>query len=99
MKHLLLQAVLLALSFTTQAQTTHPRTTHKTVTHQATAKVKVKTKTRASSGPKVYYCASGNTVKYHASPDCRGLVRCSVAVLPIALATAQQRMDPCKWCY
>ena len=99
MKHLLLQAALLALSFTVPAQTTHPRTTHKTVTHHAAAKVKVKTKTRAAAGPKVYYCASGNTVKYHASPTCRGLARCNAAVVLMALAAAQQRMDPCKWCY
>ncbi|MDO7851367.1 hypothetical protein [Hymenobacter convexus] len=97
MKHLLLQVAFLALSITAQAQTTHPRTTHKTVTHHAAAKVKVKTKTAA--GPKVYYCASGNTVKYHASPGCRGLARCNAAVVPISLALAQQRMDPCKWCY
>jgi len=99
MKHLLLQAALLALSFTAPAQTTHPRTTHKTVTHHAAAKVKVKTKARLNSGPKVYYCNSGNTVKYHATPGCRGLARCNAAVVSIGLAAAQQRMDPCKWCY
>ncbi|GAB3721140.1 hypothetical protein GCM10027594_01410 [Hymenobacter agri] len=99
MKHLLLQVALLASALSAPAQTTHPRTTHKTVARHAAAKVKVKTKTHVASGPKVYYCASGNTVKYHASPDCRGLARCSAAVVPIALATAQQRMDPCKWCY
>lgn len=97
MKHLLLQVALLALSFAAPAQTTHPRTTHKTVTHHAGAKVKVKTK--HATGPQVYYCNSGNTVKYHASPDCRGLARCGAAVVSISLASAQQQMDPCKWCY
>ena len=99
MKHLLLQVAFLALYLTALGQATHPRTTRKRVTHHAAAKVKVKTKTRAATGPKVYYCASGNTVKYHASPDCRGLARCNAAVVPMALASAQQRMDPCKWCY
>ena len=99
MKHLLLQAALLVLSFTAPAQTTHPRTTHKAVTHHAAAKVKVKTKTTPAAGPPVYYCNSGNTVKYHASPDCRGLARCGASVVPMSLAAAQQQMDPCKWCY
>ncbi|MFC6225627.1 hypothetical protein ACFP2F_20440 [Hymenobacter artigasi] len=97
MKHLLLQAVFLALFFPAPAQTIHSRTTRKTVTHSAAAKAKVKTK--YATGPTVYYCASGNTVKYHASPGCRGLARCGATVQPLRLAAAQQRMDPCKWCY
>jgi heme A synthase len=97
MKHLLLQVALLAYSFGAIAQTAHPRTTHKKVTPHVAAKVKVKTK--HATGPSVYYCASGNTVKYHASPGCRGLARCNAAVVPMALAAVQQRMDPCKWCY
>ncbi|GAB3858059.1 hypothetical protein GCM10028822_32750 [Hymenobacter terrigena] len=97
MKHLLLQAALLACSFAAPAQTHHPRTTHKTVAHHAAAKVKVKTK--HATGPTVYYCDSGNTVKYHASPGCRGLARCGASVVPISLASAQQSMEPCKWCY
>ncbi|GAB3730749.1 hypothetical protein GCM10027594_12780 [Hymenobacter agri] len=97
MKHLLLQVALLACALSAPAQTTHPRTTHKTVTHHAAAKVKVKTKRAA--GPLVYYCDSGNTVKYHASSGCRGLSRCGAAVVSMPLAAAQQQMDPCKWCY
>ena len=53
MKHLLLQAALLVLSFTAPAQTTLPRTTHKAVTHHAAAKVKVKTKTKPTAGPQM----------------------------------------------
>jgi hypothetical protein len=98
MKHLLLFATLLAGSFTVPAQTAHPRTTHKTVTRYPTAKTKVKTK-RVATGPLVYYCNSGNTVKYHASPGCRGLVRCGASVVSMRSAAAPQQMDPCKWCY
>ncbi|MBO2010857.1 hypothetical protein [Hymenobacter negativus] len=98
MKHLLLQVALLALSLTAPAQTTHPRTTHKTVTHHAAAKVKTKTK-HVAAGAVVYYCNSGNTVKYHASAGCRGLARCGASVVSMSLASAQQQMDPCKWCY
>ncbi|MBO2008791.1 hypothetical protein [Hymenobacter negativus] len=64
MRHLLLQVALLALSLTAPAQTTHPRTTYKTVSHHALSKVKTK---HVAAGPVVYYCNSGNTVKYHAS--------------------------------
>lgn len=52
-----------------------------------------------SRGPVVYYCASGNTVKYHASPDCRGLNRCGSAVVKISQREAEQSMNPCKFCY
>jgi hypothetical protein len=102
MKHLLLQAALLAFSFTTLAQAIHPRTTHRAVTHKTVshhARAKVKVKTKYAAGPVVYYCNSGNTVKYHAEPNCRGLSRCGASVVSMSLATAQQSMDPCKWCY
>ena len=46
-----------------------------------------------------YYCASGNTVKYHASPSCRGLNRCSATVRPLALSEAQAQMEPCRICH
>ena len=46
-----------------------------------------------------YYCASGNVVKYHTSPTCRGLTRCSATVKPLPLAEAQGRMQPCKVCH
>lgn len=66
--------------------------------HRPTAR-KVVVKTKRSTGPMVYYCASGNTVKYHATSGCRGLARCGASILPISLREAQQQMDPCKWCY
>jgi hypothetical protein len=46
-----------------------------------------------------YYCASGNTVKYHSSPDCRGLSRCSASIVSLPLHEAEGSMDPCKFCY
>jgi hypothetical protein len=53
----------------TRAVATRARTTstHATVTKKKVVAVK------RSTGPTVYYCASGNTVKYHASSGCRGL--------------------------
>ncbi|WP_046245052.1 hypothetical protein [Hymenobacter terrenus] len=84
MKHLLLLATILGFSFTAPAQTTHPRTTRKTVIHHAGTRVKAKT-TR-STKTEVYYCDSGNTVKYHATAGCRGLSRCGASVVPISLA-------------
>jgi hypothetical protein len=79
----------------TRAVATRARTTstHATVTKKKVVAVK------HSTGPTVYYCASGNTVKYHASSGCRGLARCGASVDPISLREAQQSMDPCKWCY
>ena len=96
MKSLLLLATSFVLAFAAPAQVPRPRTAHKTVTHHAGVKVKVKTK---HSDQVVYYCNSGNRVKYHASPNCRGLSRCGASVVPMGLAAAQQSMDPCKWCY
>ena len=49
--------------------------------------------------PVAYYCASGYTVKYHASPTCRGLENCSASIDKIALSTAQARMEPCWVCH
>jgi hypothetical protein len=64
----------------------YPRATHKTVIHHAGTKVKVKAK--HATGPVVHHCNSGNTVKYHASPDCRSLAHCGVSVVPMALPSA-----------
>lgn len=36
------------------------------ITHHAAVR-KLVVKTKRSTGPTVYYCASGNTVKYHAT--------------------------------
>ena len=52
-----------------------------------------------ATGPQAYFCNSGNTVKYHASPDYCGLARCGATTMPMSLTSAQQRLDPCKWCY
>lgn len=61
-----------------------------------TARPAVTTKGKSGS---VYYCASGNTVKYHRSSGCRGLSRCGASIDPIPLSEARQYMDPCKICY
>jgi hypothetical protein len=53
----------------------------------------------SASGAVAYYCNSGNTVKYHASPGCRGLNRCSASVVKMNLRQAQQEMDACKICH
>ena|GEM_PF-5334210 len=82
---------------------THPATGH---SRSATAKTaghrpgtKVQAKAPRAAEPTVYYCASGNTVKYHAAPDCRGLSRCGATVTATTLREAQQSMQPCKRCY
>ena len=54
---------------------------------------------RPAAGPAAYYCASGNAVKYHSSPTCRGLSRCAASVERISLREAQQSMDACKFCH
>lgn len=46
-----------------------------------------------------YYCASGNTVKYHSYPDCRGLNRCGASIVSLPLTQAEDSMDPCKFCH
>ncbi|MVN78950.1 hypothetical protein GO988_21685 [Hymenobacter sp. HMF4947] len=71
---------------------------HAPVAHKPAVK-KVVVKVKRSTGPTVYYCASGNTVKYHASSGCRGLARCGASIEPISLREAQASMEPCKWCY
>lgn len=72
---------------------------HNNATHKQPVARKVVVKTKRSTGPMVYYCNSGNVVKYHASSNCRGLSRCGASVVPMSLSSAQQSMDPCKWCY
>lgn len=54
----------------------------------------------AAKSSKAYYCASGSYVKYHASPDCRGLSNCSARVTSTTLARVKQRhMQPCHVCH
>ena len=83
MRQLLLS--LLLLSGVAQAQQPAHRAKHHAATRPTVAQA--------------YYCASGNTVKYHASPTCRGLNRCSATVKPLALNEAQAQMEPCKICH
>jgi hypothetical protein len=77
--------LLLLLSSPAQAQQPAHRAKHHTTARPAISKA--------------YYCASGNTVKYHASATCRGLNRCSATVKPLALSEAQAQMEPCKICH
>ena len=72
---------------------------HTTAAHKQPVARKVVVKAKRSTSPMVYYCNSGNVFKYHASPTCRGLSRCGASVVPMSLSSAQQSMDPCKWCY
>jgi len=54
----------------------------------------------AAKPSRAYYCASGSYVKYHASPDCRGLSNCSARVTSTTLARVKQRhMQPCHVCH
>ena len=49
---------------------------------------------------KAYYCASGNTVKYHVSPRCRGLDNCTARVSTTTLARVESRhLEPCQVCH
>jgi hypothetical protein len=83
---------LLLLSTAALAQQPAHRTSryHRATPYHATAP--------AAGKELAYYCASGNTVKYHSSATCRGLNRCSAAVKPLALNEAQGQMEPCKIC-
>ena len=74
-------------------QVHHPKAAPHPVAHRRLA-----TKPK-SAVPVAYYCASGYTVKYHASPTCRGLENCSATIDKIALSTAQARMEPCWACH
>ena len=87
MRHLLLS--LLLLSSVAQAQRPAP------YSHRA----KPRLAAQAAVVSQAYYCASGNTVKYHSSATCRGLNRCSATVKPLALSQAQAQMEPCKICH
>ncbi|GAB3726180.1 hypothetical protein GCM10027594_07830 [Hymenobacter agri] len=83
---------LLASLLGTPAQAHHPTPARPAVHQRTAAKHK-------AAVPVAYYCASGNIVKYHASPSCRGLYRCNASVDKIALSTAQARMEPCRVCH
>ena len=59
-----LLAALFLLSAPAQAQQAHPATHHRRTAPQPAA----------TATPMAYYCASGNVVKYHASPTCRASI-------------------------
>lgn len=86
MRHFLLSYLLL---LSTAALAQQPAHRH----HQAAGP------TTATGQALAYYCASGNTVKYHSSATCRGLNRCSATVKPLTLAEAQSKMQPCRICH
>jgi hypothetical protein len=72
---------LLSCLLSAPAQAHYPKAApHPIAHHRAAAKAK-------AAGPVAYYCASGNIVKYHASPGCCGLYRCNASVDKIALST------------
>lgn len=91
MRRLLLPCLLL---LSTAAQAQHPAhhtgRYHRATPYHATA---------PAGQALAYYCASGNTVKYHSLATCRGLNRCSAQVKPMALSEAQAQMDACKICH
>jgi hypothetical protein len=96
----------LARSMRAAAATTAPRTSSPTsrpavARRPATAArpAVARPAPRPAGGGVVYMCDSGNRVKYHASPGCRGLNRCGASVVRLSKAEAQQSMDPCKFCY
>jgi hypothetical protein len=54
----------------------------------------------AAKSARVYYCASGGHVKYHASAGCPGLSSCTARVASTTLAQVKQRrMAPCHVCH
>ena len=83
---------LLAGLLGTPAQAHRPAPAHPAAHRRVAAKPK-------AAGPVAYYCASGYTVKYHASPTCRGLEKCSASIDKMTLSTAQARMEPCWVCH
>jgi hypothetical protein len=54
---------------------------------------------KGTPGAVAYYCASGNIVKYHASPACQGLERCNASIKKISLQQASKDMDACQVCH
>ena len=75
-----------------------PAQVHPKAAPHPTAHLRIASKRKASK-PVAYYCASGYTVKYHASPTCRGLENCSASIDKITLRTAQAHMEPCWVCH
>lgn len=48
----------------------------------------------------VYICTGESSVRYHSSPDCRGLERCSGSVEKVSKSYAESiGRTPCRICY
>jgi len=58
-----------------------------------------KKNTNIQSGT-VYICTGPKARKFHSSPNCRGLNRCSGSIKSLSLSAAKSRgFSPCKICY
>ena len=91
MRRLLLPYLLLISGVAlAQAPAHHARSHRAVATHAARP---------TASRELAYYCDSGNTVKYHSDPNCRGLNRCSASVVSMPLSKAEASMDACKFCH
>ena len=54
----------------------------------------------SSSSDNVYICTGGSSERYHSSPDCRGLGRCSGEIEEVSEEEAEDMgRTPCKICY
>lgn len=57
-------------------------------------------KTKKVEETKVYICTGEKSTKYHSSPDCRGLGRCSGEIEEVSEEEAEgMGRTPCKICY
>lgn len=48
----------------------------------------------------VYICTGASSRKYHVSPECKGLKRCSAEIIAVTIKEAESEgKTPCKICY
>ncbi len=48
----------------------------------------------------VFICTGGKSKKFHATPKCRGLNRCSGRIIEITIEKAESKgRTPCRICY
>lgn len=88
---LLMVAVMIAGPVEIEAKRTHGR--H----HKITATTKKKSKSRKGSGGRtVYICTGSYATKYHSTPYCTGLNRCSGSVVA---RTSTGGYSPCARCH
>ena len=58
-----------------------------------------KRNTNIQSGT-VYICTGPKARKYHSSPNCRGLNRCSGCIKSLSVSAAKSKgFSPCRICY